>query len=228
MNVSYEGIGQWAATFACSGVSEGQAVKVSGNGTVAACAENGEASDGVVLSVARDGKACSVAMGGMVTVSYSGTAPTAGWNTLAADGKRRRDRGIRGRQELSCCGGGHRSQDRDHRTVRRERQMAYHYENLKLEKGMYGQGGRSFAQTLEALDPSESYKGTALEGLDAFQRQLKRFDIKVKGAGSDRVEKFFWYHGIRRAVPGVREPRGAPGHGGGEHPAGHHRHRHQF
>ena len=70
--------------------------------------------------------------------------------------------------------------------------MAYHYENLKLEKGMYGQGGRSFAQTLEALDPSESYKGTALEGLDAFQRQLKRFDIKVKGAGSDRVEKFFW------------------------------------
>ena len=69
--------------------------------------------------------------------------------------------------------------------------MAYHYENLKLEKGMYSQSGRSFAQTLEALDPSENYKGTSLEGLDAFQRQLKRFDIKVKGAGSDRVEKFF-------------------------------------
>ena len=33
--------------------------------------------------------------------------------------------------------------------------MAYHYENLKLEKGMYSQSGRSFAQTLEALDPSE-------------------------------------------------------------------------
>ena len=29
--------------------------------------------------------------------------------------------------------------------------MAYHYENLKLEKGMYSQSGRSFAQTLEAL-----------------------------------------------------------------------------
>ena len=27
--------------------------------------------------------------------------------------------------------------------------------------------------------------------MDAFQRQLKRFDIKVKGAGSDPVEKFF-------------------------------------
>ena len=69
--------------------------------------------------------------------------------------------------------------------------MAYHYENLKLEKGMYSQSGRSFAQTLEALDPSENYKGTSLEGLDAFQRQLKRFDIKVRGAGSDVVEKFF-------------------------------------
>lgn len=69
--------------------------------------------------------------------------------------------------------------------------MAYHFENLRLEKGMYGQGGRSFAQTLEKLDPSENYHGTPLEGLDAFQRQLKRFDIRVKGAGSDMVEKFF-------------------------------------
>ncbi|SFP19164.1 phage major capsid protein, HK97 family [Oscillibacter sp. PC13] len=69
--------------------------------------------------------------------------------------------------------------------------MAYHYENIKLEKGMYGQSGCTFAQTLEKLDPSEHYRGTPLEGLDAFQRQLKRFDIKVKGAGSDMVEKFF-------------------------------------
>jgi len=30
-----------------------------------------------------------------------------------------------------------------------------------------------------------------MEGLDAYQRQLKRFDIKVSGAGSDTVEKFF-------------------------------------
>ena len=44
---------------------------------------------------------------------------------------------------------------------------------------------------LEQLDPSESYKGTALEGTDAFQRQLKRFDIRAKGAYSDPVEKFF-------------------------------------
>ena len=69
--------------------------------------------------------------------------------------------------------------------------MAYHYENVRLEKGMYGRSGTSFAQTLEELDPSEHYKGTSLEGMDAFQRQLKRFDIRVKGAGSDCVEKFF-------------------------------------
>ena len=69
--------------------------------------------------------------------------------------------------------------------------MAYHYENIHLEKGMYGRSGQSFAKTLEELDPSEHYRGTPLEGLDAFQRQLKRFDIKVKGVGSDMVEKFF-------------------------------------
>ena len=69
--------------------------------------------------------------------------------------------------------------------------MAYYYDNLKLDKGMYQEAGRSFSQVLESLDPSERYKGTSLEGLDAFQRQLKRFDIKVKGAGSDVVEKFF-------------------------------------
>lgn len=69
--------------------------------------------------------------------------------------------------------------------------MAYHYETIRLEKGMYGQAGKSFVQTLEEQDPSENYRGTPLEGMDAFQRQLKRFDIKVKGAGSDMVEKFF-------------------------------------
>lgn len=65
------------------------------------------------------------------------------------------------------------------------------YDNLKLEKGMYRTGGKSFSQVLEELDPSAGYKNTPLEKLDAFQRQLKRFDIKVSGAGSDCVEKFF-------------------------------------
>ena len=63
------------------------------------------------------------------------------------------------------------------------------YDNIKLEKGFYSNG--NFTKTLESIDPSENYKGTSLEGLDAYQRQLKRFGIKVSGSGSDVVEKFF-------------------------------------
>ena len=69
--------------------------------------------------------------------------------------------------------------------------MAYQFENVKLDKGMYSEAGTSFTKVLEKCDPSEQYKGTPLEHLDAFQRQLKRFDIKVKGADSDVVSKFF-------------------------------------
>ncbi len=65
------------------------------------------------------------------------------------------------------------------------------FDNLRLEKGMYRQSGMSFTQVLESLDPSENYRGTALEGTDAFQRQLKRFGIRAKGVGSSPVEKFF-------------------------------------
>ena len=67
--------------------------------------------------------------------------------------------------------------------------MAY-FDTIHLEKGMYS-NGRSLTEVLEGLDPSENYKGTDLEGLDAFQRQLKRFDIRVDGAYSDCVQKFF-------------------------------------
>lgn len=64
------------------------------------------------------------------------------------------------------------------------------YDNIKLEKGLYTTG-KSFTKALEELDPSENYKGSELEGLDAYERQLKRFDIKVSGANSDPVSKFF-------------------------------------
>lgn len=64
------------------------------------------------------------------------------------------------------------------------------FDNIRLEKGLYG-SGKSFTQALESIDPSENYTGTDLEGLDAYQRQLKRFDIKVSGKNSDTIEKFF-------------------------------------
>ena len=65
------------------------------------------------------------------------------------------------------------------------------FETINIEKGMYQTKGKSLTDVLESLDPSANYVGTELENLDAFSRQLKRFDIKVSGAGSDTVEKFF-------------------------------------
>ena len=88
------------------------------------------------------------------------------------------------------------------------------YDNLKLEKGMYRQAGMSFTQVLESLDPSENYRGTALEGTDAFQRQLKRFGIRAKGAGSSPGGEVLRHHGFRGAVPGVHRPHRPAGHGG--------------
>ncbi len=101
MKLSYEGIGQWAATFACDDLAEGELVKISANGTVAACAA-GDDFCGMVLSVGRGGDACAVALGGMVTAGYTVPAeerhrPWAG-AASAADGERRRPGG-RGRQQ---------------------------------------------------------------------------------------------------------------------------------
>lgn len=78
--------------------------------------------------------------------------------------------------------------------------MAY-FENINLEKGMYHIPGKSFTEVLEDIDCSENYNGTELHGLDAFERQLKRFDIKVGGKASDSVEKFFSSAGASALFP---------------------------
>lgn len=65
------------------------------------------------------------------------------------------------------------------------------YDSIKLEKGMYTVGKGGITKALEELDPSENYENTELAGLDAYERQLKRFDIKVNGIDSDVIEKFF-------------------------------------
>ena len=86
MKSSFEGIGQWAATFACTNdVAEGQMVKISGNGAVTACAD-GEKFAGQAAVVGRDGTACSVVLGGMVSAAYTGSAPALGWSGLSANG----------------------------------------------------------------------------------------------------------------------------------------------
>lgn len=64
------------------------------------------------------------------------------------------------------------------------------YQNIRVDKSLYKNAG-GFLAALEQLDPSQHYRGTDLAGLDAFQRQLKRFDIKVSGPGSSPIAKFF-------------------------------------
>lgn len=65
------------------------------------------------------------------------------------------------------------------------------YNTVKIEKGFYDLSGKTFSQALEAIDPSENYTDEALRKADAFERQLKRFDIKVRGVNADKVDKFF-------------------------------------
>lgn len=65
------------------------------------------------------------------------------------------------------------------------------YDSIKLEKGLYNLSGKTFTQALTELDPDSGYADTDMAGLDAYERQLKRFDIKVSGDNADTVEKFF-------------------------------------
>lgn len=65
------------------------------------------------------------------------------------------------------------------------------YKTINIDKSMYNRKGKTFSQVLEELDPTENYQNSPLGRLDAFGRQLKRFDIKVSGTDSDAVEKFF-------------------------------------
>jgi len=83
MSVSFEGIRQVCATFLGSGVTEGHVVRMAGRAEAGACGD-GDPFCGVALCCKED--ACTVQVGGFVTVSYSGAAPAVGWRALAADG----------------------------------------------------------------------------------------------------------------------------------------------
>ena len=82
--ISFEGIGEVVATFACSeDVAAGQVVKVTEDGTVGPCTD-GEKFCGVALS-AQDGYA-AVQLSGLVKAGVSGEGVAAGWCKLSADG----------------------------------------------------------------------------------------------------------------------------------------------
>lgn len=68
------------------------------------------------------------------------------------------------------------------------------FEELDLDKGAYGaarEEGVSLTEYLETLDPSEEYKGSKLEGLDAFERQLMKENLHVGKGAACLVSDFF-------------------------------------
>ena len=88
--------------------------------------------------------------------------------------------------------------------------MNNNYKELNIQKSLYRGCGESFAERLEKMDPTENYRGTELGHLDAFQRQLKRFDIQpLQRAGEVLPERT-----ERRAVPRIPDESHPPGHGG--------------
>lgn len=89
MSISFEGIGEVTATFLAeedSKVEPGNVVCLTGNDQVG-LGTAGTVPCGVAATVAEDG-CIGVVISGLAEVTYSGdSAPTAGWNNLAADGK---------------------------------------------------------------------------------------------------------------------------------------------
>ena len=84
MEISFEGIGQVAATFAAAeGIEAGMAVALTADSTIG-MGKGGDAPCGKVLSV-KNGMA-AVQISGMMGVGYSGSAPAIGMNTIAVDG----------------------------------------------------------------------------------------------------------------------------------------------
>lgn len=66
------------------------------------------------------------------------------------------------------------------------------YDTIQLDKNLYHLDGKSFTHALNELDPDEAYQNhSELQGLDAYERQLKRFDIKINGKNADQVDRFF-------------------------------------
>ena len=83
------------------------------------------------------------------------------------------------------------------------------YREMKIDKSLYQRRG-GFFRALEEMDPSADYRGTDLEKLTAFERQLKRFDIHVSGSASD--PEVLPHQRKRCAVPCLHRRRRGTGH----------------
>lgn len=83
MSTAFHGIDELVVTFAAGTVTAGYPAAMSGNKTVRN-AGNGVAPVGITLNK-RSGFG-AVQIRGYAEVTYSGTAPSLGWNTMVADG----------------------------------------------------------------------------------------------------------------------------------------------
>ena len=83
MDCSFEGIGHMRVTFPDGGCTEGKVCKLNSAGSAVDCSA-GDLFCGVA-EVVRGGLA-GVQIHGFAVIGYSGTAPTAGYVSLSADG----------------------------------------------------------------------------------------------------------------------------------------------
>lgn len=86
MNIGYEGMGAWCATLMGGDIQEGAPVKSTGGDIVAPCAD-GEEFLGVARTSGGVEELCTVQLGGLVTLPYSGGKVGPGWKALVSDGK---------------------------------------------------------------------------------------------------------------------------------------------
>ena len=84
MKVCFEDIGHMSATFATESGEDGQVVKIVDNGMVEPCAD-GEVFCGVLEGVRKGFGA--VQLHGFVTLPYTGSAPSLGYNAFVANGE---------------------------------------------------------------------------------------------------------------------------------------------
>ena len=85
MNISFTGIGEVYATFACTEdiVKSGVPVMLSGSGAVSPCTNGGTLCG---FAGPSRGGLCRVQVSGFAEVSYSGTAPEVGFSPLVGNG----------------------------------------------------------------------------------------------------------------------------------------------
>ena len=159
MSVAFDGMDNLVVTFRCSGTVEaGSPVILSANDTVA----DGGGQSAHRRAAAEAGELRGGTDPGYVTLPYTGTAPALGWQELVTNGSQGLRTVTTGEAGKACLVVGWTRRQAPWGCFfeqKGEGTMAYSYETVRLDKGMYGEAGHSFTQVLEKCDPSSSTGG---------------------------------------------------------------------